>query len=420
MTSEKSKLYRQEALDRLSSPEQLDEAIVITGSGSWAALAGVLLLLATFVGWAFTARIPTRIEGQGILLSAGGQVVDAISAASGTLAGERFHVGDVVRKGDVLAEIGQPEAAAKLAMAQAQARAAEDALETLRREQAALASARNANGEARKASLESQIAAAEQRRAAYQQLVINQERLAAGGAATANAVQQAREQLASATLDIATARTGLLTLTAEQLAAQSQDQRQLFEQSQKALSTKADVEQLDLQLSVFGKVTAPADGTLVEWKAPFGVYTPAGTRVASIASGERRLEFMLYVPPAQGKRVSAGMPVHIELGGMEKEQWGTLVGHVVSVSGFPATREGMQAVLQNDTLVSRFSKDGAPFAVIVALKPDAASPSGYLWAGGTGALSALTAGTTGAARVTIDSRKPVSYLLPLIRKALGA
>lgn len=420
MSNQKPSLYRQEALDRLSSPEQLDEAIVITGSGHWAALAGLLILIATALLWAFTARVPTRIEGQGILFSSGGQMVDAISTASGTLISAGPSVGAKVRKGDVLAEIEQPDAAARLEIARTQADAARGALEALRREQAAVADARQANAEARKASLVAQMRAAEQRRAAYEQLVGNQEKLAAGGAMTALAVQQTREQLASATLDIATARTGLLAISAEEFAARSEDQRRLFEQNQKLLLAEAEVKQLDLQLSLFGKVTSPADGTLVEWKAPFGAYASAGSRIASVASGKGSLQFVLYVPPAEGKRIAAGMPVNVELGGLEKEQWGTLVGRVLSVSEFPATREGMQANLQNDVLVARFSKDGAPFSVVVDLERDAATASGYRWSGGVGAAAALSAGTTGKARITIDSRTPASFLLPLLHKALGA
>lgn len=419
MSAQNKNLYRQEALDRLSSPEQLDEAIVITSSGGWTALAGVVVLLATFVLWGFVASVPTRIAGQGILFSGGGQVIDAIAAASGTLTHRHVELGGKVRQGDVLAEISQPDIATRLEMAEAQARAAGQALEALRSEQKVIAEARKANADARKAALEGQILAAEQRQEAYRQLVENQEKLAAGGVTTANAVQQAREQLASATLDIATARTGLLTLAAEQLASRSEDERRLFEQEQKRLAAEAEVRQLDLQLSTFGKITSPADGTLVEWKAPFGAYTPAGTRIASIASGDGSLQFMLYVPPAQGKRVRPGMPVHIELGGMQKEQWGTLVGRVKSVSDFPATPEGMSAILQNDALVGRFSKEGAPFAVQVELDRDEATASGYRWSGGTGALADLSPGTTGTAKVTVDSRKPVAFLLPFLNAVAG-
>lgn len=419
MSTQNKALYRQEALDRLSSPEQLDEAIVITSPGGWMALTGVVLLLACFVVWGFTASIPTRIAGQGILLYGGGQVVDAMAAASGALTHRHVEIGDRVREGDVLAEVSQPDVATRLDLAKAQAAAASEALDALRREQTALAAARNDNAEARKAALEAQIDAAEQRQAAYRKFVENQERLAAGGVTTASAVQQAREQLSSASLDIATARTGLLTLSAEQLASRSEDERRLFEQQQKVLAAEAEVRQLDLQLSTFGKITSPSDGVVVEWKAPFGAYTQAGSRVASIASGDGSLQFMLYVPPAQGKRVQVGMPVHIELGGMQKEEWGTLVGRVKSISDFPATFEGMQSILQNEALVSRFSRDGAPFAVQVELERDPATASGYRWSGGTGALARLSPGTTGTARITVDSRQPASFVLPFLKKVTG-
>lgn len=420
MSTSKPDLYRKEALDRLSSPEQLDEAIIITGSGHWAALAGLVLLIGASLAWALTARIPTRIEGQGILFSGGGQMVDAISTASGTLVAVDLPIGSRVRKGDILAEVVQPDIAAKLEVAKRQGEAISQALYLLRHELKVLAEARAANAVARKSALEMQMSAAEQRRTTYERQLGNQEKLAAGGVTTALAVQQAREQLASADLDIATARTALLTVSAEQFAAQAEDQRRLFEQNQKVLLAEAEVKQLDLQLTVFGKVTSPADGTLVEWKAPFGAYAPAGSRIAGVASGEGSLQFVLYVPPAEGKRIATGMPVNVELGGLEKEQWGTLVGRVLSVSEFPATREGMQATLQNDVLVTRFSKEGAPFSVVVDLERDAATASGYRWSGGVGATAALSAGTTGKARITIDSRTPASFLLPLLHKALGA
>lgn len=419
MSAQNKNLYRQEALDRLSSPEQLDEAIVITSPGGWMALAGVVVLLATFIVWGFTASIPTRISGQGILIYGGGQIVDAIAAASGPLTHRHVELGDRVRQGDVLAEINQPDISTRLEMAKAQASAARQAMDALRGEQKVLGVARLENADARKAALEAQIRAAEQRQEAYRKFLENQEKLAASGVTTASAVQQAREQLSGASLDIATARTGLLTLTAEQLAGRSEEERRLFEQEQKVLAAEAEVRQLDMQLSTFGKITSPTDGILVEWKAPFGAYTAAGTRIASVASGDGSLQFVLYVPPAQGKRVKVGMPVHIELGGMQKEEWGTLVGRVTSVSDFPATHEGMQAILQNDALVSRFSKEGAPFAVQVELERDAATASGYRWSGGTGSLASLSPGTTGTAKVTVDSRKPASFLMPFLKKVAG-
>jgi len=58
--SEKDGLYRQQALDRLTSPEQLDDAVATIGSGAVLTLVGLALVTAGLVIWGFfgTVTIP--------------------------------------------------------------------------------------------------------------------------------------------------------------------------------------------------------------------------------------------------------------------------------------------------------------------------------------------------------------------------
>jgi len=420
MSHEGESLYRKEALDRLSSPEQLDEMIAISSTGAWAGLIGVLLLLATFVAWAILGSIPTRIEGKGMLFSGGGQVVDAVSLASGTLSSAGLAVGEKVRRGDVLAEVDQPEMALRLAAAETRVATLTQSMDDLAAEQQRLRETRTGNAEARRTALADQLSASEQRQEAYTARLESQQKLVAGGVAATASLQQVREQLALASQDVTNTRSALLAIDGDILASEAADQRDLRAARQQLADAQAELDQLTLQTEQFGKVFSPVDGVLVEWKAPFGTYSAAGRPVASVASGEGQLQFMLYVPPGEGKLIEAGMTVNVELDGFKKEQWGTLVGRVVSVSPFPATPEGMRAVTQNDTLVSRFSQSGAPFAVIVELVADGANPSGYEWSGGSGAPIPLSAGTLGGGKVTVESRSPISFILPFFRQAGGA
>jgi HlyD family secretion protein len=104
---------------------------------------------------------------------------------------------------------------------------------------------------------------------------------------------------------------------------------------------------------------------------------------------------------------------------VKKEEFGTLIGHVLDISEFPTSPEGMLAVLGNPELVKLFSAQGAPYAARVPLIADPASPSGYRWSNGKGALVALSAGTTAAAEVTVRTRAPISLVLPLLRQQTG-
>ena len=78
------------------------------------------------------------------------------------------------------------------------------------------------------------------------------------------------------------------------------------------------------------------------------------------------------------------MQVRIEPSTVKREEFGTMLGTVVTISDFPITPQGMAAVLHNDTLVSRFSHDGAPYAARIRLEQDATTASGYRWAVGKG------------------------------------
>lgn len=59
--------YRQSALDRLSSPEQLDQLLVATRPQGWLALGALLLLLASALVWASYGTVTTRITAEGIV-----------------------------------------------------------------------------------------------------------------------------------------------------------------------------------------------------------------------------------------------------------------------------------------------------------------------------------------------------------------
>jgi hypothetical protein len=64
-SSPRSPIFRQAALDRLSSPEQLDERLTLVSPRSWLALAGLGALLAGLLAWSVFGRIAITVEGRG-------------------------------------------------------------------------------------------------------------------------------------------------------------------------------------------------------------------------------------------------------------------------------------------------------------------------------------------------------------------
>ena len=101
-------IFRQAALDRLSSPEQLDRLMQVTLPTGWIALVGVWLAVGVTILWSIFGSIPTTVSGSGIIMSSGG-IREVEVLGSGVV--ERLAVteGDLVDVGDLIAVIGQPQ-----------------------------------------------------------------------------------------------------------------------------------------------------------------------------------------------------------------------------------------------------------------------------------------------------------------------
>ena len=57
-------IFREKSIERISSPEKIDDYMKITGISMWLILGCILVLLAGAVIWGFTGRIEDEIVDQ--------------------------------------------------------------------------------------------------------------------------------------------------------------------------------------------------------------------------------------------------------------------------------------------------------------------------------------------------------------------
>lgn len=100
-------IFREVALERLSSPERLDELIEVTTPRLWLALLGALILIVMALDWGLYGSVPTLVHGQGILIRDGG--LQRVVATDGGLVKQLLvRVGDDVARDQVVARLLQP------------------------------------------------------------------------------------------------------------------------------------------------------------------------------------------------------------------------------------------------------------------------------------------------------------------------
>lgn len=61
-------IFRKKSLERISSPEEIDDYMKVTSPSMWLVLGAILLLLAALIFWSITARIESTVvvDGQNV------------------------------------------------------------------------------------------------------------------------------------------------------------------------------------------------------------------------------------------------------------------------------------------------------------------------------------------------------------------
>jgi HlyD family secretion protein len=158
-------------------------------------------------------------------------------------------------------------------------------------------------------------------------------------------------------------------------------------------------------------VTSPTDGNVTAVSIGPGTLVDANAPILQVQPEGNTLEVLAYVPWLHAVGIRAGMPAEISPSTLG-EEFGFLLGRVVSVGGSPAGFDALMRCFQNETLVRSMIAGGQVAEVRVSLDPDPATPSGYRWSSSTAEALALTSGTLCSVRVVTRQQHPVNLLFP--------
>ena len=413
-----TQLFRQAALDRLSSPEQLDRALTVTTSKTWLALAAIGVMAAAVVTWSVKGEVPTYVTASGILLSHGGAVVDAVPSGVGTLSRIIPAAGDAVEKGEIVAEVTNREVIERyrgaLALVEERKRAlgdfrsaaaAEDALveKNVGRQRGRLERIEGSNRR--------QVEAARERLENHQQLY--QDRIV-----TRVTVERSQQAFDRAQRELFGTLRERDSLESRELRRRNERETRITEMESRLQAAERQANELATQLDT-QRVPAPVSGHVTEIKATVGAVLRPGQPVLSIKTVEGELGVLIYIPPVDGKKIEPEMEVLVSPTTVRREEYGSLRGLVENVSSFPASQEGMIAVLQNRNLVQTLSEDGAPYSGRVLLETDPSTASGFAWTSPKASGEKLTSGTLASAEIKTKSQAPITLVVPLIKETFG-
>jgi HlyD family secretion protein len=411
-------IFRKVALERLSSPEQLDQLLQVTDPQGWLALAAVAALLAAALGWGVFGSIPTEAAGAGILIRRGG-VSDLVAAGSGQVAEVTVAVGDAIAKGQVVARIRQEPLLRQIRdtrMKLADQRAAYQEMLRSTEEQKRLQARDLAQ---QRANLEGSIAALAQSVALLEERVAAEQKLLQDGLITKQALLATRQSLNTSRDQLASLRLDANGLALKRLASEQQLDQQLETRRTAIQDLEIQLREATAKLSEDVAVVSPYNGRVLELMVDRGDVVNPGTPILSVEVQSEELMAVLFVPAAAGKQVQPGMTARISPSTVKKEEYGYLVGKVTWVAAFPSTARGMVRLLGNEALVARLMQQGPPIQVNVDLSRDRRTPTGYRWSSSSGPVVKISSGTLADGSVVVRTVRPVAMLFPALREKVG-
>jgi HlyD family secretion protein len=416
-----SRLFRNASLERLSSPEQLDQLLSVTDARGWILLVSFVVLLSTAIIWGFVGSIPQNVGGTGILVRSGG-VSEVIALASGRISDIAVTAGDTVVEGQVVARMSQPEAAEQVREARAQL-AALKAQNTQSVSYADRDVALQAKllGRQRETVEQSRMASEETVRSLQEKLRIQQQ-LVQEGLLTKETLLNTRGQLDAARQKISDGGRELAQIAVSDLDRSNQRSSELRTNLSKIEQQERTVAQLERDLAANAEIVAHQTGRVLEVLVEQGAVVSRGQAILTFDQTGRaikELEAVLFVPSSYGKQVQVGMPAMIAPSTVRQEEFGMMLGRVTYVSDYPATQQGLRRILKNEKLTSGLAGADAPYEIRADLIVDSDTVSRYRWSSSKGPPLKIQSGTLATAQITVASRRPIEMVIPLVREYTG-
>lgn len=411
MSDNKGPVYRKQALEHISKPAALDDALRVVWLRHWVSLAIIFLFLAAFFVWLIWGKIFIRVNGKGLLLSVASSIVTVQASEQGGIVKKILvKPGDHVHRKMALIRMDSD-----LSL---QLKLQKTYLSQLKEQQADLAQ------RAKKVIADLEIDQTQQVLKINQSLQAAQEKLKQldtmlglkekalkKGIIDLPNVTETRIEYYKLLQEIRSHEAGLIAMKANMI-----DLRDKWRERQRDLSLTVHKAEYDYNLLLkrwqeASTIFSPGDGVIAEIRVKEEDLTKAGEPLLTIVPANNDLYAIVFVPAIKGKLIKIGMPAQIAPTIINKLEYGTIKGTVESISLLPVTQESMMSLLRNQQLVTFFSVSMPLMTVKIKLERSNKTASGYAWTSSSGPDLHLTQGTVVETMISVESKRPIDLLL---------
>lgn len=417
MADKKNKLYRKQALEQLSSPENLNQSLQISNSLGWVAVATLGVILAAALVWGIWGSVATQVTTQGIILHQSG-IENIQTQASGKLINVSVSVGDSVTDGTVIATM-------RLENLEQRIEDAKETLQNLKKEHRLYVS--NASEKLQlneQTKLEQEEKLHESLTAQEEQIAFLEEKLDdmlplyEDQLITQQKLVDVQEQVSQARIERTDILNQISTLENNFLEQKNSFALDTLQNYDNVLAQQRTVKDLTRQKDRQSKIRSDFNGTIVEILAFEDELVTADAAIARVSPQTSDYPVILFASPYDGKKIEPGMEAQISPSTVSRDEYGSMVATVTSVSEVPASPQRLNNLLENESLVNTVSQSGPPIIAIVELEYDE-DTGNFVWTSSKQPPYQIGIGTLCTATVTVMTQPPISLVIPILEEAAG-
>ncbi len=410
--------FRKSALEKLSTPEKLDQLIKVTSPKAWITLSVVFAALATGIGWAVFGRVSTKLNVTGVVL--GGEVHEVVATSQGQLVKLQVRIGDKVEKGTVIAMVQQPDLYQQIEHAKA-------VLSEKKLDLVKLVSYGSKGtlleGELmsqNRVSIQGEVEAEKKKLSFLTNQLESEVNLLDKGLIVKAQVANTKQQIDASKNTIERLKVQMAEVSNRQHDAGYGMQQKITLQKQQIAEAERNLQFLTERYDTQSNIKSPYSGEVVEVLTDAGVMVGPGTPLFKLKNQHdeqlANLRGVLYIPSQDGKKIKRDMEAFVVPSTVQPQEYGFIKGKVTYVSDFPITQQGMMTSVKNDQLAKGLLALGPLFEVHIAFEKDSKSYSGFKWTSAKGPDVSIKEGTSCMGQITVKQENPITIVVPAFKK----
>lgn len=193
----------------------------------------------------------------------------------------------------------------------------------------------------------------------------------------------------------------------------------LNEARSKYISAEATQRVRQHKLKLAQNLRSPIRGQVSQITTWPGNTVTEGQELFVISPSRGSLTAAFLVPGSDAGRIKMGDAALISPASAPPQRYGYLKGVVTSVTPYPTTQAAYASLIGSETLAKQiFDSQESKIPILVMVTPT--YQGGKLqWSGSKGPSWPITSGSLAKVKVIYHSKKPISYVIPWLRKVTG-